>query len=109
MAIHHAEAGEVVDLRPLGGKLKETKTTAITKADHFEAIRLIVPAGASIDPHAVAGDLTLLCLEGRIKLGLTMREIELVAGEWLYLTGGETHSVKGLEDSSLLLTILLKR
>lgn len=109
MAIHHAAPGEVVDLRPLGPKLKATKTTALTKADRFEAIRLIVPAGTTIDPHAVAGELTLLCLEGRVRLGLTAREIELAAGEWLYLAGGETHSVKGLEDSSLLLTILLQR
>lgn len=109
MAIHHAAAGEVVDLRPLGQKLRETKTTALTKTDHFEAIRLIVAAGATIAPHAVAGDLTLLCLEGRISLGLRDREIEVAAGEWLYLAGGESHTVKGLEDSSLLLTILFRR
>lgn len=107
MAIHHAESGEVVDLRPLGGKLKKTKTTAITKSDDFEAIRLIVPAGAIINSHAVAGELTLYCMEGRIALGLAAR-CELSAGEWPYLRGEETHSVKGLEDSSLLLTILFK-
>lgn len=28
------------------------------------------------------------------------------AGDWLYLEGGDTHRVKGLEDSALLLTIL---
>ncbi len=109
MAIHHAGPGEVVDLRPLAGKLRETKTTAITKTDRFEAIRLVVAQGATIDRHAVSGDLTLLCMEGRIALGLSTREVELSAGEWLYLNGGETHSVKGLEDSSLLLTILFNR
>src|SRR5690606_19453914 len=32
--------------------------------------------------------------------------IEMKAGDWLYLEGGDTHRVKGLEDSALLLTIL---
>ena len=109
MALHHAEPGEIIDLRPLGSKLKITKTVAISKTDHFEAIRLVVPAGAFIDPHAVPGELTLFCLEGRVILGLPTRDVTLNAGEWLYLSGGETHSVKGVEDASLLLTILLSK
>jgi quercetin dioxygenase-like cupin family protein len=32
--------------------------------------------------------------------------MELSAGEWVYFDGGITHSVEGIEDSSLLLTIL---
>jgi quercetin dioxygenase-like cupin family protein len=109
MALKHAKAGEVVDLRPLGRKLKDAKTAAIIKTDSFEAIRLVVPAGDEIPPHQVAGDITLHCLEGRVSLGLAQSAIELSAGEWVYLDGGETHSVKGIEDSSLLLTILFAR
>jgi quercetin dioxygenase-like cupin family protein len=106
MALHHAQPGEIVDLRPLGDKLKETGTTAITKSDSFEAIRLIVPAGSEIASHRVAGNITLHCLEGRVSLGLTQSTIELNSGDWIYLDSGEAHSVKGIEDSSLLLTIL---
>ena len=50
MALQHAKAGEIVDLRPLGPKLEDAKTSAIIKSEHFEAIRLIVLAGAQI-PH----------------------------------------------------------
>jgi hypothetical protein len=35
--------------------------------------------------------------------------LELACGQWIYLDGGERHSIKGIEDSSLLLTILLDR
>jgi quercetin dioxygenase-like cupin family protein len=48
----------------------------------------------------------LHCLEGRVILGLSDRSIELAAGEWCYLDGGAKHSVRGIEHSSLLLTIL---
>lgn len=106
MALVHAKPGEVVDLRPLGDKLTQAKTAAIVKAKSFEAIRLVVLAGQEIPSHQVSGHVTLHCLEGRVSLGLEHSTIELNAGEWVYLAGGEPHSVKGIENSSLLLTIL---
>ena len=106
MALKHARAGEIVDLRPLGDRLGDARTAAIIKERSFEAVRLVVPAGREIPQHQVAGNITLHCLEGRISLGLKESAIEMSAGDWVYLDGGEPHSVKGVEDSSLLLTIL---
>lgn len=106
MAIQHAKAGEIVDLRPLGAALKDANTRALVKSGTFEAVRLIVKAGRNIADHQVPGAITLHCLEGRVRLGLTDSELELSAGGWIYLEGGTKHSVSGIEDSSLLLTIL---
>jgi len=106
MAIRHASAGEVVDLYPLGPGLIRARTSAITKSELFEAVRLVVRAGMEIKSHAVAGPITLHCLEGRAVLGLPNSEIELSTGQWVFLEGGEPHSVRGIEDSSLLLTII---
>ena len=108
MALPHAKPGESVNLSPLGEALRDARTQAIIKTDSFEAIRLILQAGTEIPSHKVPGELTLHCLEGRVSLGLTGSVINLRAGEWLYLNGGESHSVKAEEDSSLLLTIILK-
>jgi quercetin dioxygenase-like cupin family protein len=109
MALDHARSGEVVELGPLGAKLRSAGTTALVKSDGFEAIRLIVHAGTEIPSHQVAGEFTLQCLEGRVRLGLAGGHVELSAGQWVYFDGGVTHSVEGIEDSSLLLTILLDR
>jgi quercetin dioxygenase-like cupin family protein len=109
MAQPHAKSGQVVDLRPLGLKLHDAKTTALIKEKHFEAVRLIVHAGTDIPPHKVAGDIMLHCLEGEIVLGLSASEVILKSGDWLYLKGGELHSLKGIVDSSLLLTILFEK
>jgi quercetin dioxygenase-like cupin family protein len=106
MAVHHAKSGEVVDLQPLGNKLRSARTTAIVKSESFEAVRLIVRAGMKIPAHQVSGNITLHCLEGRVLLGLAESRLELSAGQWVYLDGGTKHSVKGIEESSLLLTIL---
>ncbi|HEY9091486.1 cupin domain-containing protein [Parasphingorhabdus sp.] len=107
MALHHAKSKDIVDLAPLGPALPDAMTTAITKTEQFEAIRLIVHAGDEIPQHHVAGEITLHCLEGHIELGLESGPVQLRANEWVYLEGGAPHSVKAVEDSSLLLTIFL--
>lgn len=106
MALKHAKAGEVVDLRPLGERLGAAVTSAIVRTGSFEAVRLVVPAGTEIPPHKVGGEITLHCLEGYAQLGLSGGPIDLRAGDWVYLAGGEPHSLRGIEDASLLLTIL---
>jgi quercetin dioxygenase-like cupin family protein len=106
MAIHHALPGEIVDLSPLGAALADARTTALVKAKHFEAIRMIVRAGMKIPSHGVEGETLLHCLEGRITLGLKGGDRLLAAGDWVYLMGGEAHSLTGVEDAQVLLTIL---
>jgi quercetin dioxygenase-like cupin family protein len=106
MAIPHAGSGEIVDLRPLGKALARAQTSAIVKSKKFEAARLIVHAGTDIPPHQVSGPIMLHCLEGHVILGLPESTLELTSGQWIYLEGGVRHSLQGIEDSSLLLTIL---
>jgi len=106
MALRHANAGQIVDLQPLGAALKQARTSAIVKSGLFEAVRLVVGAGRDIKPHKVDGPITLHCLEGRALLRLPTETLELTAGQWVYLDAGEPHSVSGIEDSSFLLTIL---
>jgi quercetin dioxygenase-like cupin family protein len=109
MAQPHATPGHIVDLGPLGSQLRGAKTSALVKEKHFEAIRLIVHEGDKIAPHAVPGNVMLHCLEGQVILELCSGEIVLESGGWVYLSGGETHSLRGIVDSSLLLTILLTK
>lgn len=109
MALNHANPGQVVDLRPLGSELASARTSAIVRTSSFEAVRLVVPAGSEIPSHKVPGRITLHCIEGRVELGLPQSAAaELRAGDWIYLEGNEPHSVRGIEDASLLLTILFE-
>lgn len=109
MAQRHAQAGEIVDLRPFGKDLLNQQTTAIVKTKSFEAIRLVIPSGRDIPAHEVAGDIILHCLEGRVSLGIPNANHELSAGDWIYLEGGARHRLKAIEDASLLLTILFEQ
>jgi quercetin dioxygenase-like cupin family protein len=107
MAIPHATPGQPIDIRPLGLALSKAVTTTLIKTDRLEVIRLVVPAGKEIPSHKVAGEITVQCLEGRVAFTARGDTRELQTGQMCYLAGGEEHSVKGLEDASVLVTILL--
>ena len=94
---------------PLGRALATAKTTTLAKTADLELIRLVVPAGKELPTHKVAGEITVQCLEGRVTFTAGSKTQELAAGQLLYLAGDEPHAVKGIEDSSLLVTILLPK
>lgn len=105
MAVERAQPGEVIQL-PLGTALEGSKTTTLVKTADMELIRLVLPAGKEIPTHKVPGEITVQCLEGRAAFVSEGKTQELTAGQLLYLAGGEPHAVKGIEASSLLVTIL---
>lgn len=107
MAQHRAASGEVVDLSPLGSEnMAAEKTTALVKTNAFEAVRLVMKAGAAIATHQVAGPITLHCLQGRVSVDTANGTFELTAGSWVYLEGSTPHSLRAADDASLLLTII---
>lgn len=106
MSIQHAQSGEVIPLT-LGSGLGSSKTTTLVKTADLELIRLILPAGKEIPSHKAPGEITVQCLEGRVGFTAEGKTQELSPGQMLYLTAGGPHAVKGIEDSSLLVTILL--
>ena len=55
------------------------------------------------------GEIVVHCLEGKVAYTAFDKTHTLEAGKLLYLPTGEPHSVKGIEDASLLLTILLPK
>ena len=109
MAIPHSQPGEVVDVRPLGSALASAQTATLLRAEQVEVRRLVVPAGKGIAEHKAKGEIVVHCLEGKVTYTAFGKTHTLEAGKLLYLPTGEPHSVKGVEDASLLLTILLPK
>jgi len=109
MAIPHAKPDEVVDVRPLGSALASAQTKTLVRAEQVEVIRLVVPAGKVIEEHKAKGEIVVHCLEGRVAFTAFGKTQNLEAGKLLYLPTGEPHTVKGIEDASHLLTVLLPK
>jgi Uncharacterized conserved protein, contains double-stranded beta-helix domain len=109
MAIPHAASGELIDVRPLGENLRRTTSTTLVRAEHLEVFRMVLAAGKAAPDHKASGAITIQCLEGAVELEAHGRTQILRAGSMVYLSDGEPHAVRAVEDSSLLVTILLRR
>jgi quercetin dioxygenase-like cupin family protein len=108
VAVPHAKSGEVIDIRPLGSALAQARTITLVKTEALEIIRLVIPSGKDIPEHRSHGEITVQCLEGRVVFATGSTRRDLVAGQLLYLSSDEPHSLHGLEDASVLVTILLR-
>jgi quercetin dioxygenase-like cupin family protein len=57
----------------------------------------------------VAGEITIQCIEGRIDVTAEGESHLLRGGQLLFLPGGLVHGVMALDDSSALITIVLRK
>ncbi len=107
MAIQHAQPGEVIDMRARGSRLRQTVTHALIKTHSLELMRIVLYNGQSLPPHAVDGEVTIQCLEGRVRVSAEITHCELRASDLVLLPANDLHGVQALEDSSLLVTVQL--
>ncbi len=116
MAIHHATSGEQIDIGPLGASLlRQSASTTLIRSDHFEVFRLVLQAGDMVPDHKlprvyeVPSVITIQCIEGTVEVDAHGRSQHMPSGHMLYLAKGEPHSIKAIEDCSLLITMLVGR
>jgi quercetin dioxygenase-like cupin family protein len=107
MAIHHALSGELINIRPLASAIATARTTTLYKTQHLEVFRLVLHAGKEMPVHQVAGELTVQCLEGSVEFSIGATRDLMRAGDLKCLAGGVPHSLRAIEDCSVLVTLLL--
>jgi quercetin dioxygenase-like cupin family protein len=104
-----AEPGEIVDLRPLEAAFETQRNTLLVKTSDVKIIQLSIPAGANVPTHEAQGEIILHCVEGRALLTALGDAHDLNAGQLLYLRLNEPFSIHGIEDTSLLVTIIASK
>ena len=107
MALPHAQALDIIDVRPLGAALADAVTTSLLKAPSLQLMRLVLRAGHGLPTHSVPGAITVHCIEGEAVVTTPTRTCRLLAGQLVMLDGGEPHAVQAVADASLLVTVLL--
>lgn len=91
---------------PLGMAVSTAKSTTLMKSNGLELIRLVIPAGKEIPPHRAPGEITVQCVEGHVAFEHDGHAIDLHAGDLLHLCPQEIHALRGVVDSSVLVTRL---
>ncbi len=107
MAQPHAQSGQVVSVRPLGGQLAGARTSAILKAEQLEIVRIVLLAGKEMREHKTPGEITVQCIEGRIEFRTPDAVLVLGPGDFMHLAREVPHALRALSDASALVTICL--
>ena len=108
MATHHALPAEIVDLNTWAQDLPNEQTKAIVKTEEMELARLVILAGKEFSSHKVSGPIVVHCINGKIEFTAMGNTQVLMPGQLLHLLPDEPHSLKAVEDSVVLLTIIFK-
>lgn len=80
-------------------------STTIVNRPGLGAVLVALPKGGHLAAHRTARPITLRVLEGKIKVSLVDRNIEMVRGDLTALAPNLQHQVTGIEESAFLLTM----
>ena len=109
MAAPLTRPGKVIDLRPPETTQDAHHLSLLVKTQDVEIVQLQIPAGSSLPTYEAAGEIILHCIEGRISPAALETSCEMQGGELLYLTLNETFSIQGIEDATVLATIITSK
>jgi quercetin dioxygenase-like cupin family protein len=105
MAMTHAAPGELIDLFSHEGP----DSVALIRDEHFEVFRLGMKTGKTLPEHQLASLSTIQCLRGRIEIEAQGRTQAMATGCMMYLESCEPRTIRALQDSSILVTMRVKR
>lgn len=100
-----AKSGQIVAIKERT-EFETSRKIVLAKTYDMEIIQFIVPAQQGIPIYEAQGEVILHCLEGRVSVAALGEEHDLKSGQLLYLSKNEPFSIHGIEDASLLATIV---
>src|SRR5580765_7731458 len=102
---------ELQQLRREDSWQRETGRSSKTLAKYpdFPIVLILMKSGTRMRQHRAEGRVSIQQLQGRVRVHLTDRKVDVSAGHLLVLDCGVLHDVEALEESALLLTISWRR
>lgn len=97
--------GRVIHV-PLGDGICQATSATLLETNQLQLIRLVVPAGREIPPHRVPTEAVVHVIEGQVCFTHDGHQTEMHAGDVLFLCPQELHSLRGVKDSTVLVTRL---
>lgn len=102
----NSNRGQLVHVQPLTATDEKSRKITLSKTPQVEVMQLIVPAGGDVPTHEAQGDLVVHCLEGRVSLFARGSHYDLAKGYLVHLLLNEPFSIRGIDDASLLVTLI---
>ena len=108
MALPHAQLLDVINVAPLGDKLRDTVSTSLTKTGRLQLLHMVLPAHRDVPEHHVEDECIIHCLEGLVEVTMPGGVRRLEGGNLVVLPARQRHGLRARVDSALLVTLLLR-
>ena len=100
------DLGEVVtELHATSAQWQSHRAVTLVKESGLAVVLTHLHSGATLQEHAAPGAATVQVLDGRVRIQIGDKALEVRSGRLLAFNPGVRHSVEALEDSTLLLTL----
>ncbi|WP_146117640.1 MULTISPECIES: cupin domain-containing protein [Pirellulaceae] len=100
-------ACEVITVGDFDQRCASSQLDVLLKSSRLRVIRVALAAGASLKEHTAPGELLVQCMQGKVAMTLPHRKQVLVPGQLIHVPDRLPHAVEAIEDSQLLLTIVV--
>ncbi len=109
MALPHAQLLDVINVAPLGDKLRDSVSTSLIKTDEIQLLHMVLAAHQDQPFHHVDHACTIHCLEGDVEVVMGVGTKRLRANNVIVLPAKQEHALRARTDCALLVTLLLDR
>ena len=104
-----AGSGEVIELPCLDEVSEADRSVLLVKSSNVRITHVNVPAGQTIPTHEAEGEVVLYCLQGQLLLSALGETHEIKGRELLYLSINEPFSIEAIDNSALMITVLMPK
>lgn len=108
MALPHAQMLDVINVAPLGDKLRDAVSTSLIKTGRVQLLHMVLPAHRDQPEHHVEDECIIHCLEGEVEVTMPGGVRRLGPGTLVVLPAGERHGLRARTDCAVLVTLLLR-
>lgn len=109
MALPHAQLLDIIDVTPLGDKLRGAPSTSLIKTDRLQLLHMVLAAHQDQPQHHVDDECTVHCLEGDVEVVTGNGVMRLRPGQLVVLPARQQHALRARQDSAVLVTLLLNK
>ncbi|HSW18827.1 MAG TPA: cupin domain-containing protein [Ramlibacter sp.] len=108
MALPHAQPLDIINVTPLGEKLKASVSTSLIKTKELSLLHLVLAAHEDQPERHVDHECTIHCLEGEVEVVMPGGVRRLQPGQLVLLPARQPHGLRARADSAVLVTFLLE-
>jgi quercetin dioxygenase-like cupin family protein len=90
-------------------KTEDRDAITLIKTSSLRIVLMVLHAGTTMEEHVTDGPISAQLLSGSVEFKIRNNTTHLKSSSLLSLAGGIPHSVRAIEESVLLLTVIPKR